>query len=228
MKNTVFSIRRLLVLTGYAAAGVFAVFLLLSLAEWWLYRMDALRGVAQQVLSITSITGVVYPNETPYMKSAFSKPFRGRFGRNGQNLRLRSILNAETGTFRISATVSGHKGGRGLITCQDQREWTCSILASATAGTRWWLGWVKTLDGDWIVYRNRAQVGSRLLDRPSTQGELSTYQDWLVSIIGSRDLFVDGWRRPIKLTLDVKVSPPVLIASSAGPDGKWGDRKSVV
>ena len=76
---------------------------------------------------------------------------------------------------------------------------------------------------------NAIPIAPRLsFTRPATPAELVQYHKWLADILGSEDSLVDGWGRHIKLTLDDKSNPPILIASSAGPDGKWGTKDDMI
>jgi hypothetical protein len=54
------------------------------------------------------------------------------------------------------------------------------------------------------------------------------YREWLIKMAGSWARFRDGWGHEIRLSLGNGSSGPDIIASSAGPDGKWGTRDDMM
>jgi hypothetical protein len=63
---------------------------------------------------------------------------------------------------------------------------------------------------------------------PSNTKELVEYQQWLIRMTGSLDRFCDGWNHEIKLTIEKRATTPLLVASSAGSDGKWNTKDDMV
>jgi hypothetical protein len=102
-------------------------------------------------------------------------------------------------------------------------ERTMILLQSVTEGSSLWASNVHEFIKD--VKPNPIPPIS--FDRPSSSIELDKYKQWLVKMAGSWDRFRDDWDHEIKLAIE-KVSTPLLVASSAGLDGKWNTKDDMV
>lgn len=104
------------------------------------------------------------------------------------------------------------------------RERTRTLLISLTAGSGFWKSQVR----DCILGGKPNTVPSIAFDRPATDTQIHEYWRWLTKMVGSTNRFRDGWGHQVKLVIDMKFSPPILIASSAGPDGKWNTNDDMI
>lgn len=105
---------------------------------------------------------------------------------------------------------------------------TMLLLTSASAGTKLWKRSIARKD--WYLFpsgQKMDRVPAIAFDRPTSQKELDEYSRWLDRMAGAHR-FHDDWGHRIRLTLDDKVSPPLLVASSTGPDGRWGTQDDLV
>jgi hypothetical protein len=182
--------------------------------------------------------GLPLPNKNEYLNSVFGKPAimldKGLPARAGWASDLSLHYNRKDGYVRQITSVkiqskrlfvipycSNVSIGRIIIV--NKAKQTCSILESTSAGTKYWKEVVASMPDP-----NRAFPGSKKLatpkasfDLPADAIQLDSYKEWVGRVVGSKGRLRDGWGHHIKLTLDNKSNPALLIASSAGPDGKW-------
>lgn len=103
-----------------------------------------------------------------------------------------------------------------------KREKTLALLNAVTAGSGLWKSRVEVF----VLGVNPAPIPPIAFDRPETRQQVSEYWKWLSRMAGPLDRFRDGWGHRIKLSVGTKASP-ILVASSAGPDGLWGTEDDI-
>jgi hypothetical protein len=105
---------------------------------------------------------------------------------------------------------------------------TKTLLTSVSAGTTEWKWWSTGSSGPLVIGAKRDPEPPISFDRPSDNAQLDEYKQWLVKMSGPWDRFCDDWNHEIKLTIEKRATTPLLVASSAGPDGKWNTKDDMV
>jgi hypothetical protein len=100
------------------------------------------------------------------------------------------------------------------------------LLVSVSAGTTEWKQQIYKF-GPLVVGAKPDPIPAIYFDRPINETQLGEYKQWLVKMAGSWDRFRDDWDHEIKLAIE-KASTPLLVASSAGLDGKWNTKDDMV
>lgn len=186
--------------------------------------------------------GLYPPTDHEYFSSALGSPLRfvttwvnngsGRARVAGFTVEARGdILTVQV--LRES-TFKGPVMHNGALGYKYKKQWICdayqrsaSLLLSATEGTSFWkrCGPRSLREMPDIA---RPRIPRIAFDMPCTVQELADYWQWLSKLTGSRNRFRDGWGHMICMELVNKQGKLLLLASSAGPDGKWGTKDDMV
>ncbi len=185
-------------------------------------------------------TGVLLGSNVQYLSSEFGAPLRrlckhGVFLVHGWRMTQFDMKVAPEGVRQRSLYVEVGAAGRDSSHCSasldipyQPLDVTTRVLRSSSAGTDYWRILLESS-------RVRAYLGGgadigrpSIRALPSSRQELAVYLRWLAVVVGSQDRLVDGWGHPIRLTISGKAHHPLLIASSAGPDGRWGTKDDVI
>lgn len=195
-------------------------------------------GVRSDIELVFKSTGVLFANEAQYLDSEAGRPLND----------IRTKGHAALGPWQISGLVIAKSPSRmgikldirvrvkdleyyelRLYASHDNRAVTQRLLKSCVGGSAYWVKVFRKLR---LAKRAPDLPSPRVtalpFEYPGTQAELSTFKKWLAFLLGSESMLRDGWGHRIKLELDDRESPPLLVASSAGPDGKWGTRDDLI
>jgi len=65
-------------------------------------------------------------------------------------------------------------------------------------------------------------------DHPANRKELEEYWQWLGEMVGPLNRFDDDWGHRVKLSIDDRHDHALLVATSAGPDGKFDTKDDLI
>ncbi len=100
------------------------------------------------------------------------------------------------------------------------------IISAVTSGTAPWLSNLPediTIDNA-FPESHLGPVPTVPFDRPQTPKEISVSPIKPLIAMVSSDRLRDGWDHGIRINLEVRNGHPLLVATSAGPDGKWNTK----
>lgn len=190
--------------------------------------------VADDLSTIAAESGILYKHEKPYLSSIFGRGLRNYTdkgpvpGRSWRIERFHLAVRSEKKGIRTIYIIKVELDDNysyGYYDSGNAKATTHKILLSVTAGSEFWSALSEKMKiRDRI---NRSWLPSynwEVLKLPDNQRELLKYRKRLAALLGSETMLMDGWGHSIKLTLDDKHSPTLIIASSAGSDGVWGTK----
>ena len=197
-------------------------------------------AITEDIKYVFDITGIVFDDAGQYLGSRYGSEVNNSL-KEGRWVNNRIITSVAVQTkefstcsycFFVTVTTINKAGGRPRIRrCAGEN--LCCLPETRTSRI------LKSITQNPVDLERtckKLRVGSFFLYHktytqfPFTQkaSDLPSYYHWLKGFFGRKTDFLDGWGHAIKFALDDKHNFALLIASSAGSDGKWGTKDDMV